>query len=205
MEQCIQQLHARTIHQIEKGALGVAASASSSSPLSRLSPTQIAALQCCVEQAVLGTLQRLKETPHDAIAREIAVQTEYFLLAVDSGRMTLPVGSSQLSPPLAVAVMGSDEACDAVTAHATAFVCNTLHMDPTSVLEHVASAVGVYMSACQPSEQAVDKHCFPMAEVLQRLRGDQAALACCSDLFECPLAAAGAGPVTPSPASAAAP
>ena len=190
LEDCIQQLHTQSVADIHANVLGVAPSTSSASPLLRLQEAHLAAMRCCVEQAVLGSLHSLTAAPHIATQEHIRAQTEYYLLALDAGRTSISLGGVALQPPIASAVMSSDEACDAVTARATAFVCNTLHLPVDESLPEVAAAVGSYISATQPSESAVDSQCFPLAEVLQRIRRDPDALACCSDMYEYPLSSA---------------
>ena len=189
IEESLQQLHTASITDIQQKMFHSGPSLSSASPLHRLSASQLDALRCCVEQAILGSIQCMKETPHDAMRQEIKAQVDYFMLACDTGRVQLSTSSGPICPPVALAVVQSDQACDTVTAAATAFVCNTLSLDPKDVLEQVASAVGEYLHASQPSEHAVDRHCFPIQEVVQRIQDSPNAHAWCSHMQEHPFSA----------------
>ncbi len=175
IRECLKDQHFQAIEHLQSKLFGLQPSAEASSPQADLADRHAAALESCIEQIVLGSILQMVATPHAALATEIKHQTEYFLLAVDGARVEVRVGGTVLQPPLALSVLQDDSACDAVTASATAFVCNTLHLEPQDTLTHVAAAVGAYITAVQPHEHSVDKHCFPLADVLKRIKSSHTA------------------------------
>jgi hypothetical protein len=188
---CIAKQHQDAIHTFGSTILGVRDSAKYSSPQSALTPSELHAMRLCIEQSVLGSIKRAQEAPDASRKEHIHHQTTYFLLAVDRGVVSVDVAGEPLTPPLALQVSASDAACDALVARATAFTCNTLGLAPLDTVADVAAAVGAFVWAYQPHEHAVDKECFSMLDVVQRLQSSHDTQRWCALMSDAPIQGAG--------------